>query len=219
MRSMIIAALGAALLLGCDDDDDGSDDDTRNDASLDASRVDASLDASPGLDATTDSGGSDGGIVTRASATLQSKSNSMVTGTADFALRDGVVTLEVAVSGASPGEHGIHIHVTGNCDSADGSSAGGHWNPDNHMHGSGAADASASSHLGDLGNITVAGDGKGVLSISKPEWTLGGGAATDVVGHAIVFHANEDDLVTNNGDAGPGNSGSRLACGVINPLP
>jgi Cu-Zn family superoxide dismutase len=58
-------------------------------------------------------------------------------------------------------------------------------------------------------------DGKGTLTISKAEWTLGDGKATDVVGHAIVVHANQDDLVTQIGDAGPGNSGGRQACGEI----
>ncbi len=220
MRSMMIAALGAALLFGCgDDDDDGGDDGTHGDAGVDAGRADASLDASSSIDATTDAARSDGGVSTHASAVLQSKSGSSVTGNAAFALRDGVVTLEVAISNASPGKHGLHIHEKGDCSPENASNAGGHWNPDAHVHGSGLPDASASSHLGDLGNITIAGDGKGVLTISKAEWTLGTGAITDVIGRSIVFHANEDDLVTNSGDAGPGNSGGRLACGVITGLP
>jgi superoxide dismutase, Cu-Zn family len=217
MRTMMIAALGAALLLGCSDDDD--DDGSPGDASVDGSRPDGggNLDASPGLDATTDAS-RDGGA-TRASATLQSKSNSTVTGSAAFALRDGIVTLEVAVSGASPGEHGIHLHDKGDCSPENATNAGGHWNPGMHVHGSGSPDASTRSHLGDLGNITVAGDGRGVLTISKPEWTLGTGAGTDVIGHSIIVHANKDDLVTDMSDAGPGMSGARLACGVIVAFP
>jgi Cu-Zn family superoxide dismutase len=169
-----------------------------------------------------DSGLKDGGSTsdssvgaTSANATLESKSGSNVTGTAKFVLSGKLVKLVVEVSGAEPGMRGVHIHQNPDCTAVDGTSAGAHWNPDNHVHGSGTADAGATSHLGDLGNITIAGDGKGKLEISKPEWTLGDGAATDVVGHSVIVHKNTDDLVTNASDAGPGMSGARLACGVI----
>jgi superoxide dismutase, Cu-Zn family len=215
MRSFQIAALSAALLLGCGDDDGGEN--PPSDASTDAGKgsVDAAVDSS--IDAAKpDAASSDASAaVSGATATLASKSSSNVTGTATFTKVNGVVTLTLSISGATPGKHGTHIHVNGNCEPVDASGAGGHWNPDMRNHGSGAPDASASSHLGDLGNITIAGDGKGTLTVAKPEWTLGGGATTDVVGHAVVFHANQDDLITNMGDAGPGNSGGRLACGVI----
>ncbi len=213
MRSMVTAALSVVLLFGCGDD---SDDDTgSNDASVksdagsrDAGSVDASLDASR----------QDASVGGRASALLVSKSNSSVTGNAIFEVRDGVVTLSVKVNGATAGKHGIHIHVNGDCSAPDASSAGGHWDPAATMHhGSGALDAGA-GHLGDLGNITIGADGSGTLTLSKPAWTLGDGASTDIVNHAIVVHANEDDLSTQTGDAGPGNSGGRLACGVINAL-
>jgi superoxide dismutase, Cu-Zn family len=219
MRSFQIAALSAALFFGCGDDDGGEN--PPSDASTDASkgRVDAAVDSSidSSIDAAKpDAASSDASApVSGATATLASKNSSNVTGTATFTKVNGVVTLTLSISGAAPGKHGTHIHAKGNCDPADASGAGGHWDPTMHNHGSGAPDASASSHLGDLGNITIAGDGKGTLTISKPEWTLGGGATTDVVGHAVVFHANQDDLITNMGDAGPGNSGGRLACGVI----
>jgi Cu/Zn superoxide dismutase len=34
-------------------------------------------------------------------------------------------------------------------------------------------------------------------------------------GSAIVIHANEDDFTAGTPATGPGNSGSRIACGVI----
>lgn len=218
MRSMMIAALSAALLFGCNDDEDElSDGGSSGDASVDGGKLDGSIDG--GIDASTDGGrdasldGSSDGGVSAATASLASKSSSTVTGSASATRVGGVVTLVVTVSGATPGEHGIHIHQTGDCSAPDAASAGAHWNPDAHDHGSGAADAGASSHLGDLGNILIGEDGKGTLTVAKPEWTLGDGAATDVLGHALVVHAAVDDLATQPS----GNSGGRQACGVITP--
>jgi Cu-Zn family superoxide dismutase len=111
----------------------------------------------------------------------------------------------------------VHIHVTPDCSAADAASAGGHWNPEMHMHGD-FTDPST-THLGDLGNITIAG-GTGTLTKTNSEWTLGDGAATatDVLKHALVVHADPDDLTTQaDADAGitPGKSGKRIACRVI----
>ncbi|MDB4975981.1 MAG: Superoxide dismutase precursor [Myxococcaceae bacterium] len=216
-----------ALLLGCGEETDDmgaghnaasiaiSADD--GGAGIRSELTDASFDAGSSehtVDAATSDGATCG--VSFATATLESKSNSTVTGSAKFSIVDGVVTLELSVSGASPGEHGVHIHVKGDCSAANGSSAGDHWNPTMQPHGSGSPDET--SHLGDLGNITIGCDGKGMLTVSKPEWRLGDGSRLDVLGHAIIFHANQDDLLTQaDADAGitPGNSGTRLACGVI----
>ena len=42
-------------------------------------------------------------------------------------------------------------------------------------------------------------------------WTIGDANPSDVVGHAVVVHANVDDFVTQP----TGNAGGRVACGVI----
>lgn len=224
MRYVLTGLLGAALLFGCGDDDGDKpapgdsgvkDSGAGTDSGIKDGGVGGSIDGG-GLDAGPKDAGPTGDAgVSTASATLASKSGSNVTGKATFTISGKLVTLTLEVSGAEPGQRGAHIHQTPDCSAVDGTSAGAHWNPANHVHGSGTADAGAISHLGDLGNITIAGDGKGTLVISKPEWTLGDGAATDVIGHAVIVHKNTDDLVTNASDAGPGMSGARLACGVI----
>jgi Cu-Zn family superoxide dismutase len=146
-----------------------------------------------------------GGV--QATSSLESRSGSTTTGTATFEQDGDQVTLTLEVSGATPGKHGAHIHQTGDCSASDASSAGGHWNPTSRPHGT----PDAAHHLGDLGNIEIGQDGKGTLKLSKAEWKIGDGSANDVVGKALIIHAGEDDLVTDPA----GNSGSRVACGVI----
>jgi len=121
--------------------------------------------------------------------------------------KGGKVSLTISVKNAPPGAHGLHIHETGDCSAADAASAGAHWNPDMHEHGELGPD----SHLGDLGNLTVGADGTGKLTVSNTEWTFDDGAATDLVGKAVVVHAMVDDFATQP----TGNSGGRIGCGVI----
>lgn len=135
-------------------------------------------------------------------------SGSNVTGEAMF-LQDGDdIMLIVDIRNASPGLHGVHIHETGDCSAADGTSAGGHWNPTGEDHGRWGGD---SFHLGDLGNIPVGMDGAGYLERTTDLWDMGTGSDLDVVGKAIVVHAGEDDFVSQPSGA----AGGRIGCGVI----
>ncbi len=120
---------------------------------------------------------------------------------------DGKVTANISVANAEEGAHGIHIHADGSCEDA-GKAAGGHWSlEEDSDHGEPNAEE---SHIGDMGNIVVDAEGNGTLEISLDAWTLGDGAETDVVGHAIIFHADEDDF-----GQPTGNAGDRHGCGVI----
>jgi Cu-Zn family superoxide dismutase len=146
-------------------------------------------------------------------ASLQPRSASGVSGTAKLVQIGAEVTLELDVTGATPGNHGVHLHATGDCTAADGTSAGAHWNPGDKSHGDPSA---AVHHLGDLGNVAVGADGVGKLVIKSSEWVVGLPTATtrepnDVVGKAVIFHAGADDLTSQP----VGNAGGRAACGVI----
>jgi Cu-Zn family superoxide dismutase len=66
-------------------------------------------------------------------------------------------------------------------------------------------------HLGDIGNITADIMGKGQVEIMTDAWSVGTGAANDVVGRAAVLHADPDDYTSQPA----GNAGSRIACGTI----
>jgi Cu-Zn family superoxide dismutase len=122
----------------------------------------------------------------------------------------GQLHLNVQVAGLAPGRHGVHLHAIGQCAGPAFASAGGHHNPLGAEHG---LDNPAGAHAGDLPNLTVNGAGRGHLDAVSHHATLSTGPVSlfDADGSAIVIHANEDDQVTNP----TGNSGARIACGVI----
>lgn len=132
---------------------------------------------------------------------------------------EGSVTVTVVNSediGLAPAEPGIHIHETGTCDPSGDEPfalAGAHFNPTNSSHGGPGTDQ---RHAGDLGTITVNDDGTFTFEVTVQDVGLGEDAQNtlaDEDGSALLIHANPDDLETNPG----GESGGRIACGVIFP--
>jgi Cu-Zn family superoxide dismutase len=112
------------------------------------------------------------------------------------------------VQNLPPGQHAAHLHEKGDCSAADGSSAGGHWNPMTHEHGKWDNGA---HHLGDIGNIEVQPDGSGTVTLTTDKWTIGTGQPNDIVGKAIIVHEKQDDFQTQP----TGNAGGRVGCGVV----
>ena len=131
-------------------------------------------------------------------------------GTARFTQAGNVVRILVEAKGLPPGPHGAHVHAVGKCDPPDFNSAGPHFNPTNKQHG---ALNPQGAHAGDLPNIEVGADGKGRLESTTELLSLGSGTTSvfDSDGSAIVVHAAPDDFKTDP----TGNSGARIACGVI----
>jgi Cu-Zn family superoxide dismutase len=131
------------------------------------------------------------------------------------AARDGnVVRIRLTVHGFTPGTHGVHLHQTGRCDPPGFESAGPHWNPTSHQHG---RLNPMGPHLGDLPNLMVSANGSGRLDFAVPVpagTAAGANPLLDADGTAIVIHAAADDLRTDPS----GNSGARIACGVLSPL-
>ncbi len=122
----------------------------------------------------------------------------------------GQLHMNVQVAGLSAGRHGIHLHAVGQCVGPTFASAGGHHNPLGAQHG---LDNPLGAHAGDLPNLVVNVARRGHLDAVSHHATLSSGPVSllDADGSAIVIHAFEDDQVTNP----TGNSGARVACGVI----
>ena len=71
----------------------------------------------------------------KAAGTIEAKSGSKLAGTVSFTIDKSKVTVKIDVSGASPGDHAVHLHEKGDCSDLEGKNAGGHWNPTTTMHG------------------------------------------------------------------------------------
>ena len=143
----------------------------------------------------------------QATAVVEGRSGSELSGFAAFSEKEGGVQVELTVHHAPPGWHAVHLHEKGDCSSDDGKSAGGHFNPDGHDHGSPHAPV---HHAGDLGNMWVDDGGNGYHSLFMPELTVDKGTH-GVIGRGIIIHAGLDDLV----GQPTGNAGGRIGCGEI----
>lgn len=140
---------------------------------------------------------------------LLSSSGSSVAGALQLAADADGVALEGEVRGLQPDSiHGFHFHEIGDCSAPDASSAGEHFNPTQSEHG---GPTSGTKHLGDLPNIAADANGVASVRVLLPGATLRDGGAHDLVGRALVVHEKADDYTTQPS----GNSGNRIACGVV----
>lgn len=120
--------------------------------------------------------------------------------------------VEVRAENLSPGWHGIHLHTVGKCE-GDFTSAGGHLNPGGVDH---------AGHAGDLPQLLVGNDGKGVLGVRTDRVTAS--SLMDGDGTAFVVHSGPDNFanIPERYNGGPdaetkkaGDSGTRQACGAF----
>jgi Cu-Zn family superoxide dismutase len=145
-----------------------------------------------------------------AMAMLSPTTNQTATGMVHFTQNnDGSVDVKVDLTGVPAGVHGFHVHEGNSC-ADDAKAAGGHFNPNQMQH---AAPDAQSHHAGDFGNDTADANGEVHTSFTTRSITVTAGASS-VVGHAVVLHANADDLTSQPA----GNAGARIACGVTEAM-
>ena len=124
-------------------------------------------------------------------------------GTVYFTAVENGVQVTAEISGLSEGNKGFHIHQYGDCTAANGTSAGGHFNPEGMDH---AGPTDAMRHMGDLGNITANAQGNAMIDYVDKTIHI-----NMILGRGVIVHNGEDDLSSQpSGAAGP-----RVACGVI----
>jgi superoxide dismutase, Cu-Zn family len=121
------------------------------------------------------------------------------------------VRIELKVTGFTPGTHAVQVDAVGKCDPPDFASAGPPFDVNGQKHGTpGAANALS----GDLPPLVVAADGTGRLLFYTQQLSLNKAASNGLTfgkGSAVVIHSGPDD-----GKTDPdGNSGPRIACGVV----
>lgn len=122
-------------------------------------------------------------------------------GTEVYANITGLPPYKPAPAGGQPiGPHGFHIHENGNCQVGNHEepfkASGGHWNPTNQPHG---------NHAGDF-PVLFSNNGTAIMQFFTDKFK-----PMEVMGKSVIIHENPDDYRTQPA----GNSGKRLACGVI----
>lgn len=144
----------------------------------------------------------------RATAQLDAAPGNPVWGAVSFTEEDGKLVVRADVRGLRPsGEFGFHVHEKGQCTPPDFVSAGGHFNPGGQPHGN---PGKPERHAGDLRNINANAEGDALYVFETSLLTVRPGP-NSVIGKAIVIHAHADDYKSQPA----GNSGPRIACGLI----
>lgn len=147
-------------------------------------------------------------MATSAVAVIHATEGNQIEGVVHFEQLEDGVRVRANLHNLMPNSmHGFHIHEHGDCSAPDGTSAGGHYNPEGHDH---AGPHDDMRHAGDLGNIESDSGGNAMLDLTVDNITLNGDM-NPIVGRGVIVHAGTDDLMSQpTGAAGP-----RIGCGVI----
>lgn len=153
-------------------------------------------------------GAAGGEALRRLEVAVAKKSGSTLVGKVELTEVDEGVRIVVRVAGAEPGLHAVHVHENPDCSAPDASSAGDHYNPDNHQHG---IPPNTPRHFGDLGNMeTKTPNGEGLLEIVVPGANLDAEGKHSLLNRSLIIHAKEDTGAQPAGDAG-----GRIGCAEL----
>ena len=144
--------------------------------------------------------------ISRAVCVITPTEGNDVKGIVTFTQTDGGILIVADVEGLSEGKHGFHIHEFGDISKSDGTSAGGHFNPEHKDH---AGPHDEVRHAGDFGNLIA--DANGNAHYERVDSLISFKGINNIIGRSIIIHADEDDLVSQP----TGDAGGRVAQGVI----
>lgn len=144
--------------------------------------------------------------IIRAVCVMTPTEGNTANGLVTFTQKDSGILIVADMKGLSPGKHGFHVHQFGDISKLDGTSAGGHFNPEEVAH---AGHSDEVRHVGDFGNIVA--DENGNAHYEAMDSLISFSGKHNIIGRAIIIHAGEDDLASQP----TGNAGKRAAYGVI----
>jgi Cu-Zn family superoxide dismutase len=145
--------------------------------------------------------------IEQAVAVMHPTTGNQCRGVVHFSQEGDALTVVADLEGLNPGQkHAFHIHEFGDCTAPDGTSAGGHYNPEGHQHG---VPEATNRHAGDLGNVQANSSGTAHYKITVTNLSIQG-SKNPILGRAVIVHAKPDD-----GSQPVGGAGARIACGVI----
>lgn len=144
--------------------------------------------------------------ITKAICVVTPTEGNDVKGTITFTQTNAGIRIVADIEGLTEGDHGFHIHQWGDITSTDGTSAGGHFNPEGKDH---AGPHDAERHAGDLGNLTA--DENGNAHYDEVDDLISFSGKNNIIGRSIIIHVDDDDLVSQP----TGDAGGRVAQGVI----
>lgn len=133
-----------------------------------------------------------------------------ISGIVEFEETPEGVLIKAKILNLPEGKHGFHIHENTQCE-GDFESAGGHYNPYNSKHGA-PGDNIRNRHVGDLGNLIA--DEFQVAHYQRVDNIIALRGPRAIIGLAVVIHEHSDNFETQP----TGDSGSRIACGIIKKI-
>lgn len=147
--------------------------------------------------------------IASAVAVIHPTEGNSASGVVKFMAMEGGVHVTAQIKGLTPNaSHGFHIHQYGDCSAADGTSAGGHYDPEMTGH-HGLPNGDTPKHAGDLGNLNADENGEASYDAMVMGISIGG-SDSPILGRGVIVHALPDD-----GGQPTGNAGARIGCGVI----